>query len=202
MSTIIESTQPQSAEDTSVQRILLEGIAWERYEQLSACFPDSLALRLTYIDGSLEIMSPMGPDHETWKKNLCYLLEAYLDHQGIRFYGRGGFTLKEPDRAGGEPDDSYCIGTDKPLPDLVVEVVDTSDALSKLPLYGAVGIPEVWIWRQHALEIHVLDQAQGTYRRSSASRLLPELDVELRAAHVQMPDQYDAVRAFRRALAG
>ncbi|MCG6940574.1 MAG: Uma2 family endonuclease, partial [Thiohalocapsa sp.] len=75
-------------------------------------------------------------------------------------------------------------------------------ALSKLPLYGAVGIPEVWIWRQHALEIHVLDQAQGTYRRSSASRLLPELDVELRAAHVQMPDQYDAVRAFRRALAG
>jgi len=40
------------------------------------------------------------------------------------------------------------------------------------------------------------------YRRSPASRLLPELDVDLLARHVRMPDQYDAVRAFRRAIAG
>jgi len=203
MSTVLERSDIRSSTtETPVQRILLEGVPWERYEQLSACFPGSRAPRITYIDGSLEITSPVGPTHETWKKNLCYLLEAYLDHQGIRFYGRGAFTLKEPERAGGEPDDSYCIGTDKSVPDLVVEVVDTSDALSKLPLYGALNIPEVWLWRRGALEIHVLDQAQGHYQRSPASRLLPELDVELVAAHVQMPDQYDAVRAFRRAIAG
>jgi len=130
------------------QRILLEGVPWARYEQLSGCFDDSRALRLTYIDGSLEIMSPVGPTHETRKKSLCYLLEAYLDAMGIRFYGRGGFTLTQPGRAGGEPDDSYCIGTDKPLPDLVIEVVDTSDALSKLPLYQSLGIAEVWLWRR------------------------------------------------------
>ena len=40
------------------------------------------------------------------------------------------------------------------------------------------------------------------YWRSPASRLLPELDVDLLARRVRMPDQYDAVRAFRRAIAG
>ncbi|NBC12028.1 MAG: Uma2 family endonuclease, partial [Gammaproteobacteria bacterium] len=90
--------------------------------------------------------------------------------------------------------------------DLVVEVVDTSDALSKLPLYGALGIPEVWLWRREQLEIYVLDQldvqSDSGYRLSDRSGLLPELDVELLAAHVRMPDQYDAVRAFRRSIAG
>ena len=207
MSTVIEPTDTRSGpEEARVQRILLEGVPWERYEQISACFPDSRALRLTYIEGSLEIMSPVGPQHETWKEAICLLLIAYFEVKGVRFYGRGGFTLKDVGRAGGEPDASYCIGTDKSVPDLVVEVVDTSDALSKLPLYAAVGIPEVWLWRREQLEIYVSDDTGGqherAYRRSGSSRLLPELDVELLAAHVRMPDQYDAVRAFRRSLAG
>lgn len=188
------------------QRILLEGVPWARYEQLSAWFEDSRALRLTYIDGSLEIMSPVGPTHENWKQTLCYLLEAFLDVNGIRFYGRGGFTLTQPGRAGGEPDASYCIGDDKPVPDLVIEVVDTSDALSKLPLYQSLGIAEVWLWRRDRLELHVLDPAENPdrrgYRLSTTSRLLPDLDPELLARHVGMPDQYDAVRAFRRAIGG
>jgi Uma2 family endonuclease len=195
---------PAEPTATQDQRILLEGVPWARYEQLSACFEGSRALRLTYIDGSLEIMSPVGPTHENWKQTLCYLLEAFLDVNGIRFYGRGGFTLKQPGRAGGEPDASYCIGTDKPVPDLVIEVVDTSDALSKLPLYQALGIAEVWLWRRDRLEIHVLAQTAEPgprgYRQDTASRLLPALDTELLARHVRMPDQYDAVRAFRRAI--
>ncbi|WP_058553705.1 Uma2 family endonuclease [Thiohalocapsa sp. ML1] len=197
---------PAEPTTTQDQRILLEGVPWARYEQLSACFEGSRALRLTYIDGSLEIMSPVGPTHANWKQTLCYLLQAFLDVNGIRFYGRGGFTLTQPGRAGGEPDASYCIGTDKPVPDLVIEVVDTSDALSKLPLYQSLGIAEVWLWRRERLELHVLDQAeqpsQCSYRLSAASRLLPDLDPDLLARHVRMPDQYDAVRAFRRAIGG
>jgi Uma2 family endonuclease len=203
MSTAVASPAKPTTQD---QRILLEGVPWARYEQLSACFDDSRALRLTYIDGSLEIMSPVGPTHESRKETLGLLLDAYLGVMGLRFYRRGGFTLKVPDRAGGEPDASYCIGTDKPVPDLVIEVVDTSDALSKLPLYQSLGIAEVWLWRRDRLELHVLDQAeqssQQSYRLSAASRLLPDLDTELLARHVRMPDQYDAVRAFRRAIGG
>jgi Uma2 family endonuclease len=125
-------------------------------------------------------------------------LEAYLDLKGIRFYGRG-FTLKKPERAAGEPDESYCIGADKATPDLVVEVVVASDALSKLPLYQALAIPEVWIWRKDDLEVYCLDG--DSYRRSPGSCLLTDLDIGLLAAHARMPDQYDAVRAFRRVVA-
>jgi Uma2 family endonuclease len=195
MPTVID---PPAAADPAVSRILLEGIPWERFERLSACFEDSRAVRLTYLDGSLEIMSPVGPEHETSKMSIGYLLEAYFGAQGIRFYGRGGFTLKQPGRAAGEPDQSYCIGSDKPLPDLVIEVVVTHEALSKLPLYQGLGIPEVWLWRNGDLEVHVLEP--DGYRRGTRSRLLPDLDLDLLAARARMPDQYDAVQAFRRAI--
>jgi len=186
------------AADNAVQRILLDGIPWQRFEQLSACFEDSRAVRLTYLDGSLEIMSPIGPEHETRKRSIGYLLDAYFTVKGIRFYGRGGFTLKQPGRAAGEPDESYCIGSDKPLPDLAIEVVVTHEALSKLPLYQGLEIPEVWLWRNGDLEVHVLEP--DGYRRATRSRLLPDLDLALLAAHARMPDQYDAVQAFRRAI--
>jgi len=200
MTTVIDPPDAKATAGASEeQRILLEGISWERFEQLSACFQDTRSVRLTYVDGRLEIVSPVGQEHENRKQSISYLLEAYLDLKGIRFYGRGGFTLKKPERAAGEPDESYCIGTDKPLPDLVVEVVVTSDALSKLPLYQALAIPEVWIWRRDDLEVYSLEG--DSYRRSPGSRLLPDLDIELLAAHARMPDQYDAVRAFRRAIA-
>jgi len=200
MTTVIDPPDAKATAGASEeQRILLEGISWERFEQLSACFQDTRSVRLTYVDGRLEIVSPVGQEHENRKQSISYLLEAYLDLKGIRFYGRGGFTLKKPERAAGEPDESYCIGTDKPLPDLVVEVVVTSDALSKLPLYQALAIPEVWIWRRDDLEVYCLEG--DSYRRSPDSRLLPDLDIELLAAHARMPDQYDAVRAFRRATA-
>jgi Uma2 family endonuclease len=196
MSTVIDSPSIASAEE---QRILLEGISWDRFEQLSACLEDTRSVRLTYLDGRLEIVSAVGEAHENLKQSISYLLETYLDLKGMRFYGRGGFTLKKPKLAAGEPDESYCIGSDKAIPDLVIEVVVTSDALSKLPLYQALAIPEVWMWRMGELEVHCLDR--GAYRRSLTSHLLPDLDIPLLAAHAEMPDQYDAVRALRRAIA-
>ena len=40
--------------------------------------------------------------------------------------------------------------------------------LSKLPLYHALSIPEVWIWGRSELAVQVLDR--GGYQRSPASR--------------------------------
>ncbi|HIK45941.1 MAG TPA: hypothetical protein IGR64_13825 [Leptolyngbyaceae cyanobacterium M65_K2018_010] len=43
----------------------------------------------------------------------------------------GSTTLKKPERqAGGEPDESYCIGTDKEFPDLAIEVIVTSGSIN------------------------------------------------------------------------
>lgn len=195
MSAAAETAPPRTEE----RRVLVEGLPWERYEQLAACFGDSRAVRLTYIDGSLEIMSPLGAERERIKSNLGVLLKAYLDAAGVRFYRRGGSTLKAPGLAAGEPDESYCIGTDKAVPDLVIEVVVSSDALSKLPLYRDKGVREVWIWEQGRLTLHCLEDC--AYRVRPHSRLLPALDVPRLVQLVGMPDQYDAVRAFRRTLA-
>lgn len=195
MSAIIDTTGPPRTEE---RRVLIEDVTWQRYEQLCTCFGDTRAVRITFIDGSLEIMSPIGEQHERIKSNLGVLLEAYLDVVGIRFYRRGGFTLKQPGVAAGEPDESYCIDTDKAVPDLVIEVVFSSEALSKLPLYRETGVAEVWIWQHERLDIHCLEGR--TYREGPRSKLLPTLDTALLARFVTMPDQYDAVQAFRKAL--
>lgn len=195
MSAVVETTGPPRTQE---RRVLVEGLPWARYEQLAACFGDTRTVRLTYIDGSLEIISPIGEKHERIKSNLGVLLETYLDAAGIRWYRRGGFTLTQPGRAAGEPDESYCIGADKAVPDLVIEVVVSSDALSKLPLYRANGVAEVWIWAQGRLGIHCLEG--GAYSLCPRSKLLPGLDVAQLVRLVSSRDQYDAVRAFRQAL--
>jgi Uma2 family endonuclease len=192
------SVETPVALNTQERHVLLEGISWQRFEQISACFEDSRAVRLTYIAGDLEIMSPIGEQHEALKSNLSILLESYLELKSVRFYRRGGFTLREPGLSAGEPDESYCIGSNKLIPDLVIEVVVTNPVLSKLPLYRAKQIPEVWIWEQDALRIWTLEE--GNYRESRVSGLFPTLDVEIFMRHVRMPDQYDAVRAFRRII--
>jgi Uma2 family endonuclease len=84
------------------------------------------------------------------------------------------------------------------VPDLVIEVVVSSDALSKLPLYREKGVREVWVWQDDGLRIHCLEG--GAYSVRPHSALLPGLDVRRLMQFVAMPDQYDAVRAFRKAL--
>jgi Uma2 family endonuclease len=71
-------------------------------------------------------MSPIGDRHEYVKTTMGYLLEAYMREKGIRFYGRGGFTLEAPGYASGTPDESYCIGSNKETPDIVIEIIVTS----------------------------------------------------------------------------
>jgi Uma2 family endonuclease len=196
----VSGERPATAFDppTEEHRVEIAPCSWQRFEQLAALFPETKSLRLTYIDEVLEIMSPVGERHERHKRTLGYFVETYCQIKGLRYYGRGGFTLTEPEFAAGEPDESYCFGQDKAVPDLVIEVVISSDALSKLPLYQAKGIPEVWLWRKGHLLIHHL--GAGGYVEATHSRLLPGLDAQLMDRCLAVADQYDAVRMFREAL--
>ena len=57
----------------------------------------------------------------------------------------GSTTLQRPEQgAGGELDESYCIGTDKDFPDLAIEVIVTSGSINRLELYRRLGVQEVW----------------------------------------------------------
>jgi hypothetical protein len=72
--------------------------------------------------------------------------------------------------------------------------VVTHDALSKLPLYQGLRIPEVWLWRNDDLEVHCLEP--DGYRRAGRSRLLPGLHLALLATHARMPTSTMRYRRF------
>ena len=180
-------------------RVLLHGVPWDVYVQLGE---DNPGVRLTYLAGELEVMSP-SDHHELDKTMLARLLEAYADVRDLELNGFGNTTFrKRAKKRGLEPDECYVLRqlqADSPSrPDLAIEVVLTSWRLDKLEVYRGLGVPEVWVWRGERLEVHVL--AGERYERRERSALLPELDLALLATFVRRRDQVRAVKEYRRAL--
>ncbi|WP_238360568.1 Uma2 family endonuclease [Iningainema tapete] len=124
--------------------VTLADVSWETFKGIEALLENRRDVRLSYLSGILEIMSPVGPRYERVKSTLGLLLEAYMREMGIRFYVTGGFTLEEPGYASGTPDESYCIGTDKETPDIVIEIIITSGTINRKELYKPKKVPEVW----------------------------------------------------------
>jgi len=48
------------------------------------------------------------------------------------------------------------LATDPP-PDLVIGIDITNPSLNKLPLYAAIGVPEVWRYTRDGLQLYPLD---------------------------------------------
>jgi Uma2 family endonuclease len=143
----------------------------------------------------LEIMSPVGRKHEVVKRTLGYLLEAYMRELGIRFYGLGGYTLEESGYASGTPDESYSIGIEREVPDIVIEIIITSGTINRKELYKPKKVPEVWFWKSNSIKIFHLNQ-MGEYEEVERSGFFPDLDPALLLRYIAMPDQYDAVQQF------
>jgi Uma2 family endonuclease len=179
--------------------IVLYNVSWEQLEQLDVVLADTGA-RLTYIDGILEIMPPPSEAHEEPKSTVSRLVEAFLQNKAVRFYIQGSLTQgQKQDGARLEPDESYSIGAKKPVPDLAIEVTVTSGGINKLAIYARLKVPEVWFWEDGTIAIYCL-RTNGTYEQVSRSELLPDLDIELLAAHSRMADQYDAIQSFIKIL--
>jgi len=178
--------------------VTLSNIGWSHFKAIEACFQGIRGVKLSYLAGVLEIMSPISRQHERIKKTLGYLLETYMRETGIRFYGCGSFTLESPGYASNEPDESYCIGSYKEIPDIAIEVIVTSGTLNRLELYKPKGIPEVWFWKSDQLTL--FRWQEGRYQEVKRSQFFPELDLDLLLRYVGYPDQYDAVKAFQEAI--
>jgi len=121
-----------------------------------------------------------------------------MREKGIRYYIRGSFTLMKEGESSGEPDESYCIGSDKEIPDLVIEVIITSGSINKLDVYKPKGVPEVWFWKNNQLQVFHLKESE--YQEVTHSKFFPELDLNLLLNYTQYQDQYDAVQAFQNAI--
>lgn len=184
---------------TEEKLVTLYGISWEQFKGIEAQLKDNRDVRLSYLSGILEIMSPIGEKHEEVKSTLSLLLEAYMRQKGIRFYKRGGYTLEAPGYASGTPDESYSVGTKREFPDIVIEIIITSGTIDRKELYKPKLIPEVWFWKSDIMRIFQLNAA-GEYYEVERSGFFPDLDKALLLRYIEYPDQYDAVVAFTQAI--
>jgi Uma2 family endonuclease len=179
----IESVQLPTAGEATV----LHGVEWGFYQSLRAeLWRHGQRYRLAYDRGVLEIMSPSSI-HEGYKKALARLLEALTEELGVPLGAFGSMTLDRADlNRGLEPDECYYIRNEPavrgrlsvaippdPPPDLAIEVV-VSGRLDKLPIYAALGVPEVWRFDgEELLSLHI--QVDGTYQVSERSWNLPQV---------------------------
>lgn len=178
--------------------VLLYNVSWEQLEQLDINLAGTSA-RLTYLDGILEIMSPISDDHEDAKSTVSSLLEVYMRAKKIRFYMRGSATIgKKKDKTRREPDESYNLGTKKPIPDLIVEITVTSGGINQLEIYKRLGVSEVWFWEDGFLSVYCLHD--NKYTKVTKSALLPDLDLDLLARYSRMADQYDAIEEYSQVI--
>jgi Uma2 family endonuclease len=186
---------------SSDQRIVHSGITWQQFKLIQAGFGETRKVRLFYYDSTVEILMP-GREHEFFKTIIGMLIELFCLEMGIEFEPIGSTTQEQEGESAAEPDESYCFGTSKPIPDLVIEVVFTSGTLTKLRRYRALRIPEVWFWEDGVFSLHRLNGAD--YEQISKSEIpeLGTLDIELltRCVLMAQTSRLEAANSFRNAL--
>lgn len=193
--------------DDPEERFTTSGVSWQIYEALLAKLEDNSHYHLTYLDGVLEIVSPSAR-HEKLKKRLATLLEFYLIRKRIKHTPMGSTTVRNRlKRAGAEPDECYCIGEEKNIPDLAIEVTITSGSIDKLETYRRLGVAEVWFWRNNRLKIYHLREETPTaflatygYEEIVSSELLPELSISLLEQCALISDQIQAIDEFEQGI--
>ena len=187
----IETNDPE-------EKFITSGISWNAYEAIIESLGDSSNYRVAYLRETLEIMSS-SRSHELDKENIGRLLEAYLEENRIRFWGLGSTTFKSEDKqAGKEPDKCYCVGSDKDIPDLAIEVIYTSGGVDTLEIYKRLGVKEVWFWQDRQLKVYCLQD--GSYQPQSQSKLLPDLDLALFSEYITISDPLDAIVKWRKQI--
>lgn len=194
------NTVPSLLNKTTDQRILHHG-TWEQFKCIQKGFDGASGVRLFYYNGAIEILMP-GREHEIFASIIGYLITTFLTEKGIFFQPTRSMTQEKEGVASVQADESYCIGSAKPIPDLSIEVVFTSGGISKLERYQALGVPEVWFWEDGLLKFYQL--RDGSYEQIDRSQLpgLRDLDLDLLKRCILMAetDTGAAIRAFRREL--
>jgi Uma2 family endonuclease len=142
---------------------VLRGVLYHEYVKLRD-EPANGHLRMTYHDGVLEIMSPESR-HEIPSRRFGLIVFVLAEELDIAYQGtssttfrRGVVGLKKGN--GKEPDESFYfahameilgkhpIDLDRdPPPDLWIEVDNRASSRGRLPVYAALGVPEVWRYR-------------------------------------------------------
>lgn len=194
MSTLpIDAAGPRDSD----QIVVLRNATWGDYQGLMEMRGDRSAPRMSFLDGSVEIMSP-SQSREGIKSRIGRLIETWCDENDIEFSPFGAWTQESQEkRSGAEPDECYTFHgrEDAPKPDLAIEVIWTSGGLDKRVIYERLGIPELWFWKKDRITVFVL--SESGYNEVDASSVLPGIDVAQLARHLAEPVASRAIRAYR-----
>jgi Uma2 family endonuclease len=167
-------------------RVLLHNVSWQEFELILEDLGERRATRLAYHQGTLEIVAPL-PKHEQTKVVVSNLLVVLLDELDMDWEPLGSTTFRRKEMAAGiEPDDCFyiknhalMIGKERidlnvdPPPDLAIEIDVTSK--TQLSAYEALGVPEIWRYESHKLQISLLQN--GEYVESQSSLTFPNFPV-------------------------
>jgi Uma2 family endonuclease len=157
--------------------------------------PANSHLRMTYYDGTLEIMSPAHFEHENTSELFGMIVRAVGSAMGLPCKGSASATFM---RDGGairkgkskQPDRSYYLGNaakvygkkqidldaGDPPPDLWIEIDDRGSSKGRLPVYAKLGVPEVWRYRVKTKALTFLRLGEdGSYHPVNQSLALPGL---------------------------
>ena len=178
--------------------ILIDELSWREFKVVEQLLSRP-GVRLSFLDGVLEIRRMPGEKHETIKERIGSLLDLYLLQMGIDYQPTGSMTLESPSGlVKREADKSYKLGANREFPDLAVEVVVTSGGINKLEAYKRLQIPEVLFWENGALRMYSLG-ADG-YAEVDRSFVLPDLDVVLLARCINIENHLQAMREFKQTI--
>ena len=201
------------------QRVVLEGVDWATYVRLRD-LPGNEHHRFTFDGpngGLLEIEMPTGDVHELVKTHLGSLITTYAKARRIRTRPAGEFTQSRQDLDRGlKADECYYVSgfealkgkpaidleAGDPAPDLAVEVDVTSPGVSKLPIYAALGVSEVWVWSDETITVR-RRQDDGSYEVVADSVELPGFPVAAAADLLRRRAElaeFEMVEAFEKRL--
>jgi Uma2 family endonuclease len=191
------------------QKILLQNVSWQQYEQLLAEVGPRRTSRFTYDRGRLELMTPLE-EHERYHKLIESMILVVADEQRLSIEGYKVPILKRHDlQIGTEPDTAYylqnaaqmqgkqTVDLDRdPPPNLILEVELSKGTLNKAEIYAALGIREVWRYVSKPGENFLKGQffihawEGDRYVEQSQSLAFPQLSV---SKILQFIDQSDAI---------
>lgn len=169
-------------------RVVLQNISWQQFENLLKDLGDHRAARLAYDQGTLEIMTPL-PEHEYYKEVIGIAVQDIAEELELDYESLGSTTWKRESRlAGVEADNCFYFQnealirgklefdlTQDPPPDLVLEIDLSSKSLNRFPIYARLGVPEIWCYDTGELKIYQLQN--GDYGEQ-ISLVFPNLAVK------------------------
>lgn len=161
----------------------IPNVSWQEFTTLLEEWGEKRHPRLAYYRGCLEIMSPLVL-HERPNRLIADIVKTILECQGRDWEDFGSATLKQPDVAGIEPDTCFYIQNAAqmracqqldlsvyPPPDLAIECDLTSKPV--IDAYQAIQVPEVWIYANERLQIHLY--SEHGYQESLQSTIFANL---------------------------